>query len=155
MFAIPLKRINSATDNIKSGTYRFYFEHLSSIQFDVLSPSIPIVPDESHRKWSKFDTDFIDIPFSDYHIKPIAFRFNFRLYKWEIVFQLKLDSEIPNKNGLQEAGINITAIIVALGVIAAAALVFYYGEQIIYIPAIAIIGAVSVFYWKELSGLLK
>ena len=112
------------------------------------------VPDKKNILWQKMDWDFIGIPLTDYSVKPLYYKFDFAANKWILLFKVALDSDIDTSGGFQEAGISVGAVIIALAVIGFSALIFFKGEAVIYLPSIAIIAGVSLYYYKELRGFL-
>lgn len=140
--SIPIKSFENANETLNPGKYKLYFLHPGTG-----------VPDD--KKFS-FDDLFIDIWFSDLTVKVISASFNAKKWQWEIVVSVEYKKDFePTRTNPTQSGVSISVVLIGLVSLLGIALIFVKGEQIVYIPSIAIILGASVFWFKEIKGLLN
>lgn len=141
---LSLKSFTKLTipDYLEPGTYRLIFANPFPVD----------IVDESPEK----ENITLPVPLSDFDVILKQWRYISKTDQWEFIIEVK--RSIETQSEYQQAGIAWGYIIAGLAAvvgIGTIALVFVYGEKIIYIPSLAIIAAVALFFYKDIKGLFK
>jgi len=130
---IPIKRYEKSTEVLGVGTHKLVFKNRTA---GIIDPD-----NETLKKYDNttLDLTYISVGMSEKVVILKKLRYNKKRAEFTFIIEIA-KNPIP-----------ILGIVGAVSVIGVVALVFVKGSQIIYIPAMAVLGATAVYFYDKLS----